>query len=157
MVFETWLEADLKAGQRVTPLAGNVFSQDELANKIGVIVRDGGDPAVLSGTVVGSIIRADGVTIEVSGAVEGNTAYIILTEPCYAVVGEIQISIRLIEGDEKTTLAACKGYVHRTKTDAVIDTGYVSNTAVLPPIPAENGTYSLRVTVNNGAVTYSWG
>lgn len=157
MVFETWLEADLKAGQRVTPLAGNVFSQDVLANKIGVIVTDGGDPAVLSGTVVGSIIRADGVTIIVEGELDGNKAFIVLPDAAYSVVGAIQISIRLVDGDEKTTLAACTGYVHRTATNAIIDENSMYNVAALPTLPALDGTYTLRVTITNGVPTYAWG
>ena len=156
-VFEIWLNADLKEAQRITPMAGNIFSQDERANKVGVIVTDGGEPVALSGTVQGSIIRADGVTIMVEGAIDGNKAFIVLPDSAYAVVGEVQISIRLIDGTEHTTLAACRGHVHRTTTGVVVDPGYVSNTAVLPPIPAENGTYSLKITVNNGAVAYSWG
>lgn len=155
--FEVWLFADLKEPQHITPMAGNVFSQDERANKIGVKVTDDGEPVELSGTVQGSIIRADGVTIVVEGTISGNEAYIVLPDVAYAVVGEIQISIRLINGTEKTTLAACRGYVHRTTTGAVIDAGYLSNSVVLPPVPVANGTYSLKITVNNGAVTYAWG
>lgn len=156
-MFETWLSCDLTEGVLVVPLAGNVFSQDKLANKIGVKVFNNGEPASLSGTVQGSIIRADETTVVCEGTISGNTAYIILPETAYACVGAIQITIRIINGDEKTTIGACCGYVHRTRTDNVIDSGALSNMAVLPALPTSNGTYSLKVTINNGSATYSWG
>lgn len=156
-MFETWLSCDLTEGVLVVPLAGNVFSQDKLANKIGVKVFNNGEPASLSGTVQGSIIRADETTVVCEGTISGNTAYIILPETAYACVGAIQITIRIINGNEKTTIGACCGYVHRTRTDAVIDSGALSNMAVLPALPTSNGTYSLKVTINNGSATYSWG
>ena len=156
-MFETWLSCDLNEGVLVTPLAGNVFSQDKLANKIGVIVTKGGEAVTLSGTVQGSIIRADENTVVVEGELSGNRAWIILPETAYACVGAIQITIRIINGDEKTTVGACCGYVHRTRTDNVIDSGALSNMAVLPALPTTNGTYSLKVTINNGSATYSWG
>lgn len=156
-MFETWLSCDLQEGVLVTPLAGNVFSQDKLANKIGVTVTNGGTPVTLSGTVEGSIIRADETTVVVSGSRSGNQAWVVLPETAYACVGAIQITIRIINGNEKTTIGACCGYVHRTRTDAVIDSGALSNMAVLPALPSSNGTYSLKVTISNGSATYSWG
>ena len=155
-VFETWLKCDLKEPVAVQKLSSTVFAQDELGNLIGVSVTDGGEPVQLFGSVVGSIIRADGVTVTVEGEIEDNTAFIVLPDSAYDIVGEIQISIRLIDGSEKTTLAACIGYVHRTATNAIIDDLALYNVAILPDLPTANGTYTLKVTINNGVATYAW-
>ena len=155
-MFETWLSCDLAEGVLVTPLAGNVFSQDKLANKIGVIVTKNGEAVTLSGTVQGSIIRADESTVVVEGELSGNRAWIVLPETAYACVGAIQITIRIINGDEKTTVGACCGYVHRSMTNAVIDDGSLYTFAIVPDVPTANGTYTLKLVINNGTETYSW-
>lgn len=155
--FEAWLTCDLAEGVTVTPLAGNVFSQDKLANKIGVIVTNNGTAVTLTGTVQGTIIRADETSVVVEGSKSSNRAWIVLPETAYAAVGAIQISIRIIDNGVKTTLGCCTGYVHRTMTGSVIDSGALSNLAVLPNLPTTNGTYSLKVTISNGSATYSWG
>lgn len=154
--FETWLEADLKGPQRVEVLKGNIFTQDNLGNKIGVIVTDNGEAATLSGTVTGHIIRPDGNTVTVNGSLSGNRAWVILPEAAYFVPGTIQISIRLTTDSIKTTLGSCLAIVHRSLTGTLIDPGAVSNTAVLPALPTANGTYALKVTISNGSATYSW-
>lgn len=155
-MFETWLACDLAEGVLVTPLAGNVFSQDKMANKIGVIVTNNGTAVNLTGTVQGTIIRADESTVVVVGEILNNKAWIILPESAYAVVGAIQITIRLVTNDNKTTIGACTGYVHRTMTNAVVDEGTLYDFAVIPDTPTSDGTYTLKLTISNGIETYAW-
>lgn len=123
--FETWLENDLTKPIIVKALQGVIFSQDALGNRVGVRVYDGGQPATLTGSVVGSVIRADGTTVPVPGSLSGNSAYIDLPAVCYAIPGPISIVIRLITGDTKTVLGACTSTVYRTSTDAQVDPGGV--------------------------------
>lgn len=126
MAFETWLDVDLKKPNDVIPLKGVVFSQDEIGNRVGVKVFDDGEPATLSGTVTGYVIRADGNTVLVTnGQVAGNKAWIDLPAAAYAVVGVLQIAIRLTNGNEKVVLGACSTHVRRTTTDAIVDPDHV--------------------------------
>lgn len=120
--FETWLKADLKKPVQVTPLRGVVFSRDHEANKIGVEVLDGGQPAALSGAVAGYVIRDDGQTVTVtqSTGLQGNRAWVVLPQEAYATPGRVSIVIKLLSGGAETTLAACVGTVYRSATDSAI-------------------------------------
>lgn len=121
MIFETWLTSDLKKPLRVAELKGNLFSDDNGGNRIGVEVLDDGEPATLSGGVVGYIIRADGATIAVAGTAENNRAYIDLPASAYVVIGQVSIAVKV----GSTTVGACAGYVYPTTTDSLVDPGHV--------------------------------
>lgn len=132
-VIETWLRQDLKGLVTVRSLQGQVFSLDNGGNLIGVKVTKDGQPVTLTGTVTGYCILSDGQTVTVtgsgkSGIQNGNEAYIVLPQLVYSVPGQISIVIKLTSGSVTTTLAACTGYVYRSRT---------SNEVVPPgtPIP----------------------
>lgn len=132
-VIETWLRQDLKGLVTVRSLQGQVFSLDNGGNLIGVKVTKDGKPVTLTGTVTGYCILSDGQTVTVtgsgsSGIQNGNEAYIVLPQLVYSVPGQISIVIKLTSGSVTTTLAACTGYVYRSRT---------SNEVVPPgtPIP----------------------
>lgn len=124
-LIETWLNCDTTKLVTVKALDGNVFSADNEGNLLGVYVSKKGQPVELSGSVIGYVIRPDGETVAVPGSLSGNRAWIVLPQSAYAVVGQISIAIRLVDGSEKTVLAACTGYVNRTTTDTIIDPGHV--------------------------------
>lgn len=124
-IIETWFDQDLTEPVRVQYLDGNVFSQDNLGNLIGVHVHDGGDPAVLSGTVSGNVIRQDGETVPVAGNLSGNDCYIILPAAAYAVPGPISVVIKLTGGGSTVTLCAMVANVYRSSTDAIVDPGTI--------------------------------
>lgn len=115
--FERWLISDLKKPLRVQNLGGNIFSQDSMANLIGVEVLDDGKAATLSGKVTGYIIRGDGLTVLVTGTLTGNKASIVLPAACYAIVGTISIVVKV----GTMTIGAVSGYVYRSRTDAIVD------------------------------------
>lgn len=128
-VFETWLKSDLKKPVTVKQLPGVVFSQDSKANKVGVIVTDGGKPVTLSGTVYGYVIKPNGTTVEVAGAIDSedaSRASFVMPQEAYAV-GHISIVIKLSStGSVVTTLAACTAYVYQSrKGTGVVPTGTV--------------------------------
>ena len=127
--FETWLQSDLQRPLTVQTLTGVVFSADSQANVLGVEVLDGGAPAALSGTVMGYIIRADGATVSVAGALAGSRASIVLPQSAYAVTGPLDIVIKLTQGSGSsptvTTLGACRAYVQRSTTDTIVDPGHI--------------------------------
>lgn len=124
--FESWYSVNLNSPPQVQTIHGNVFTQDNMANLIGVKVFDGAEPVNLTGTVMGYAIKADGETVEFTGSIGTaqdygtNAAYIELPQICYGVPGRIQIVIRLISGSTKTTLLGVTGYVTRTRTDKIV-------------------------------------
>ena len=119
--IETWLKSDLKQIVKVQELDGQLFTADNQANLIGVIVTDKGAPATLAGGVVGYVIRSDGETVIISGTASQNKAYIILPASAYVKAGPIHIVIKL----GQTTLAACTSYVGQSTTDTIVDPGHV--------------------------------
>lgn len=123
--FETWFSVNLNKAPQVQTIHGNVFTQDNMGNLVGVRVMKGNAEATLTGTVLGYVIREDGKTVVVNGERSGNTAYIVLPESAYAVPGRIQIAIRLVSGSTKTVLLAALGYVTRTTTGVIVDPGDV--------------------------------
>ena len=67
MVIETWFSQDVKKPVQVHYIDGNVFSQDNNGNKIGVVLTDGDTPVNAAGTISANVIRSDGTTVAVSG------------------------------------------------------------------------------------------
>lgn len=125
-VFETWIESDLQKMIVPKALPGNAFCMDSGANLIGVSVMDGGEPATLSGTVAGKVVRSDGTTVPVTGGtLSGNRASIVLPQRAYEVPGPIAIAVTLTSGSTVTTIGAVTGYVVRSQTDSIIDPGTI--------------------------------
>lgn len=104
--IETWVSQDLKEPVRMNYPKGNLYSDDNQGNLVGVRVFDNGSPASLSGAVTGYCVLATGVAIPVSGTLSGNSAYIVLPDSAYSVPGLINIIIKLTSGSTVTTLAA---------------------------------------------------
>lgn len=124
-MIETWFSQDLNEPVQVHQLDGNVFSQDNQGNLIGVNVFDGGSPATLSGTVSGNVIRADGTTVAVTGVLTNNSCYIIMPSAAYAVPGIISVVIKLTGGGSTVTLCALVANVYQSATDATVDPGTI--------------------------------
>lgn len=121
----TDLICNLNQPVEATFLHGNLFSQDNAGNTINVYVLDNGAPATIGGTVSANVIRADGNTVAVSGAIDGNKAYVILPQACYAVPGRVEIIIKLTQNTTITTIAAIVANVYRSTTDTVVDPGTI--------------------------------
>ena len=124
-MIETWYTQDLQQPVKVHYLHGNVFSQDNQGNKVGVTVTDGGAPANLSGTVSASIIRADGATVAATGTLTGNAAFVVLPAAAYAVPGMLSIVIKLTGDGSTTTLCAVVANVYQSATDVTVDPGTI--------------------------------
>lgn len=112
-MHEHWLKTDLTELPEVEK-KGLYFTDDSGANKIGVIVTDDGESITLSGTVKGYVICPDGSTKEVTGDKSGNTAWIVLPDSAYDLPGQIAVFIKLISGNDVTTLGGVEGYVYKT-------------------------------------------
>ena len=100
-----------------------IGSGDAMANKFGVRVFRNGNPEQLSGACKGYFIRADGATIPINGSINGNVAFVTLTDTCYEVEGVFALAIKVVNGGEKVTLRIVDGMVSRTSTDITADPG----------------------------------
>lgn len=122
---ESWFKQDLKKPIKVQMLNGNLFSQDNQGNLIGVEVFDNGEPVSLSGTVSANIIRADGGTVSATGTLSGNKCSVVLPAAAYAVPGLATIVIKLTSSGVVTTLLALVVTIYRASTDTAVDPGTV--------------------------------
>lgn len=144
-LIEAWFNQDLQQPVKVRYLDGNVFSQDNNGNLIGVRVFDGGETAVLSGSVSASVIRADGSTVAVAGSRSGNECYVIMPQAAYAIPGVLSIVIKITSGTSVTTLCAVVANVYVSTTDSAVDPGTIipSISALIASIEAAVGTIPL--------------
>ena len=125
MYFETWFKADLRHAPQLQTLHGLTFTGDDKGSRVGVIVTDDGEAATLSGAVLGYAIRPDGNTVVITGARADNRAWVDLPEAALAYPGQIQLVIRLVDGEEKATLCAVAAGVLRTVSGDPVDPGEV--------------------------------
>ena len=116
---------DLNEPVKVRYLGGNMFSLDNGGNTLNVYCYIGDEPAELGGSVTANVIRADGSTVAVSGAISGNKAYVILPQAAYAVPGLVQIIIKVTQNTTVTTIAAVVANVYESTTDTVVDPGTI--------------------------------
>lgn len=123
--IETWYDQDLKNPVKVHYLHGNVFSQDNQGNIIGVKVFDNGQPVNLSGSVSAYIVRPDGVTVPATGTINGNKASVTLPEAAYAIPGVISIVLKIAAGLIITTLLAVVATVYASSTNSAVDPGII--------------------------------
>lgn len=121
--IETWYTQDLKQPVKVHYLDGNVFSQDNQGNVIGVEVFNNGNPAELAGSVSASIIRSDGGTVAATGVLSNNKVSVTLPAAAYAVPGVISITLKLAGTNTVTTMLAVVAVVYQSSTDTAVDPG----------------------------------
>jgi hypothetical protein len=95
-------------------------------NRFGFRCLRNGEPVSLVGTaVLGHFICADGNTIQLTGEVDGDTAFVSLPALCYAVEGQFTLAIKLSGGGVTGTIRMVDGTVTNTTDGAVIDPGGV--------------------------------
>lgn len=123
--IETWFNQDLQNAVKVHYLDGNVFSQDNNGNKVGVRLYDGETPVNVSGSISANIIRADGVTVSVSGSSSSNQAWVILPQSAYAIPGIVSIIIKSTNNSDISTLCAIVANVYQSTTDSIVDPGTI--------------------------------
>lgn len=174
-MIETWFNQDITKAVKITHLDGNIFSQDNRGNLIGVNVFNNGEPVALSGMAYANVIRADGTTVTVVGSISGNHASVILPESAYAVPGVISIIVKLTADGATTTMCAVVANVYKSSTDAVVDPGELitgidaliaaleeattgldnlANRKVNKPEDDPDGTYGQSLRTNGDGTTY---
>ena len=125
------LSCDIQQPVKVRYLDGYFFRKDSAGHRINVDVFDNGVPVSVGGSVSAEVVRSDGETVPVTGAVSENRAYVILPQAAYAVVGAVQITIKVTEGTTIVTIACFVAYVHESDTDITVDPG-----TIIPSIQA---------------------
>ena len=119
------LNCELTRPVSVEYINGNVFSQDNAGNTVHVYVHYNGEEQEIVGSVSANVIRADGTTVAVPGAIQGNRAYVIFPQAVYAVPGVISVAVKVTEGTTVTTIAAFVANVYRSSTDTIVDPGTI--------------------------------
>lgn len=119
------LSCDIQQPVKVRYLDGYFFSKDSAGHRINVDVFDNGAPVSVGGSVSAEVVRSDGETVPVTGAVSANRAYVILPQAAYAVVGAVQITIKVTEGTTIVTIACFVAYVHESDTEITVDPGTI--------------------------------
>lgn len=95
---------------------------DKQANRMGVNVYQDGQAVSLSGyTVKGYFIRSGVETLILTGAIDGNTAYVDLDAKCYHKDGSYTLSIVLCKDGQEQTLVIYDGKIAETNTDTVVE------------------------------------
>ena len=102
-------------------LDGNLFSADNSANRVGVILTNNGQPSNIVGGIVAYLIRPDEATLIISGQSSSNRAWVDLPASAYVKVGPFSLVIK----NGTTTIGACTGYIYRSTTDEIVDPGHV--------------------------------
>ena len=123
---------------KVQYLNGNLFSMDNSGNLIGVNLSRNGVPYSGGGSVSASVIRADGATVAVTGALSGNLATVVLPQSAYVVPGVLSVVIKLTVSGEVATIGAIVSNVYQSSTDTTVDPGTIipSITALIAEIEA---------------------
>lgn len=97
---------------------------DVYGDRFGVrLWRDGAAVSLSGATVVGYFTRANGDTVALTGTVSGNMAYVSLPQACYAVEGQFTLAIKVVMGNDISTLRIVDGTVVSTTTDTQVDPG----------------------------------
>lgn len=118
--FVNEFEIDLKKPMTPQPLRQCVGEGDAYGMQVGARVFNDGEYIALGGSCVGRVIRADGATIQLTGTVSGNLAYVVLDQTCCAVEGPLQVAVCWVQNTAVTTLLVAYGTVVNTQTGNAI-------------------------------------
>ena len=132
---------NLAADPLAHPIPAQLAQGDSDAYVFEAQVFDSRDPqeTVLAGTVTGSVIRPDGGTVTFLGEKDETTTEIVtpqgtfdatvcritLPQAALAYPGRVNITVKLIDGSEETTVLNVSAVVVRTDTGTAIDPGEV--------------------------------
>lgn len=113
---------DLDRGIDRTAIRPALLTGDKQAHTFRISVSRSGAEAALSGAgVSGYFIRADGVTVPITGSASGSIASVTLSDSCYNVPGRFQLVVKLSLSGETSTVFFGDGAVASSRTDAVLD------------------------------------
>ena len=123
--FEIFRNCELTKPPQTHSLAGTFFTEDNIGQRLGFHILKYGTPETITGTVSGLCVRADGVTVPITGAASNNDVYVDLPEESLAINGPCALSIRVANNGKKTVLGRFTYSVAITSTDSIINPGNV--------------------------------
>ena len=113
---------DLERGVERTLIRPALLTGDSQAHTFRLAVkRGGGDAAIAGASVAAYFVRADGVTVPITGSVEGSVALVTLPEGCYRVPGRFQLVVKLAMDGAVSAVFWGDGAVAASDTDAILD------------------------------------
>ena len=129
---------DLRSGAAYERARRPLSQGNAYADKLVVRVIDGRKDIALDGVGVSAkVIRYDGMTVPLIGAVEGGAACIVLDDACYGVPGDIKVSVILSAGEMVQTVLALTMNVETSETSIIVDNGTVSDLTEVLAVIAE--------------------
>lgn len=113
---------DLERGVERTLIRPALLTGDSQAHTFRLTVkRGGGDADIAGASVAAYFVRADGVTVPITGSVDGSVALVTLPESCYRVPGRFQLVVKLGTDSGVATVFWGDGAVAASSTDAILD------------------------------------
>lgn len=114
---------DLNSGPCIVSLQQPLMHQDALGDVFAVSVHCNEQPIDLSDvTVYGFLLHmVTGQTIPLKGAHTGNCASVALTEPCYALPGDVKLTIQVKQGTVRHTVLHARFTIVRTGSERILD------------------------------------
>lgn len=114
---------DLDRGIDRTLIRPALLTGDKQAHTFRLAVTRSGVNADIAGAGVSAyFVRADGVTVPITGSVEGSAALVTLPDGCYRVPGRFQLVVKLSTGSGISTVFWGDGAVASSSTDVMLDT-----------------------------------
>ena len=114
---------DLDRGIDRTLIRPALLTGDKQAHTFRLTVTRSGVNADIAGAGVSAyFVRADGVTVPITGSVEGSAALVTLPDGCYRVPGRFQLVVKLSTGSGISTVFWGDGAVASSSTDVMLDT-----------------------------------
>lgn len=118
--FITKITTELTAKLEKTFIANEVFSRDNLANRLEIKLTKDHVSQAIDGTIQAYAKRVDGTTVNFVGTIVNDTAIVELPIEAYAKVGPLYIAVDNTVGDVVTTIAFCETFVMEKSTDSIV-------------------------------------
>ena len=113
---------DMARGVERTLIRPALMTGDSQAHTFRVALTRSGAAAAVDGAIVPAyFVRGDGVTVPITGSLEGSVAVVTLPEACYRVPGRFQLVVKLGTDSGVATVFWGDGAVATSSTDAILD------------------------------------
>lgn len=113
---------DMARGVERTLIRPALMTGDSQAHTFRVALTRSGAAAAVDGAIVPAyFVRGDGVTVPITGSLEGSVAVVTLPEACYRVPGRFQMVVKLSMDSGISTVFWGDGAVASSSTDAILD------------------------------------
>lgn len=120
-VYQFPFEQDITKELHVHQCGHVMFTGDANSDTISVAVKKNGAAYALTGSIVGKVLRADGVLVTLGGSITGNVAKVTLNASCFTVPGPLVVLIQAATLGVKTTVLKAVYIVDVSMVETIID------------------------------------